>query len=517
MTAWRLLRSRLRTRLQRVVNSIWFYPVLLLAGATALFVLTTTLDEASAVSVAALDTGTLGDTLIFTGSPSAARSVLSAIASGWATILGAVFSVSLVVVQLTASNYTPQVLTEFEKDRLNQWTLGSFVGAITYALLVLRTVRTGEGGQTQFTPTIGTNVAIVWAVTDLLLLAIYIGNLISFIRPHRFVRSTVDSVIAALSEALAFRQRPGLEAAGPEVVRQADLRALARREVRAKRDGIVSRLAWDDLLAGLRLEMRRHLRRGRPLGQVTWCLRVERPTGASVTQGDVLAALEAPLADADLDRVQRALRQAFQVTAERRPEEDPVFGLDVLSAIAVRASSDGAAQVVAEAIDGLFQVLARIVGLPQPATHAVAQVDGARLIIVERPAVDLFEAAITALARAVDSALQRQLGAPLEELATRSAYLILREARAHHAASVRRLAEALLPLVRRALLGLREPHSVQAMVRELTRLLETLVDEGLQDEAIIVASAAELRDLQGRPEVAGPIGEALRRIRGEGE
>ena len=76
--------------------------------------------EGSAVSA---DIPYLGS-LLFAGSPHAARSILSAISGGWTTILGVTFSVTLVTLQLSSTKYTSHIVDTFEDDKINQLRLG---------------------------------------------------------------------------------------------------------------------------------------------------------------------------------------------------------------------------------------------------------------------------------------------------------------------------------------------------------------------------------------------------------
>jgi uncharacterized membrane protein len=69
--------------------------------------------------------------LLFAGSPHAARSILSAISGGWTTILlGVTFSVTLVTLQLSSTKYTSHIVNTFEDDKINQLTLGSFISVV---------------------------------------------------------------------------------------------------------------------------------------------------------------------------------------------------------------------------------------------------------------------------------------------------------------------------------------------------------------------------------------------------
>jgi uncharacterized membrane protein len=63
------------------------------------------------------------NSLIFIGGADASKSILSAIAGGWATILGITFSVTLVKLQSSSIKYTSHIVSKFEEDRINQLTL----------------------------------------------------------------------------------------------------------------------------------------------------------------------------------------------------------------------------------------------------------------------------------------------------------------------------------------------------------------------------------------------------------
>ena len=50
---------------------------------------------------------------VFGGGPDGARTVLSTIASAMISVTGLVFSITMVVLQLASSQFTPRVLTTF--------------------------------------------------------------------------------------------------------------------------------------------------------------------------------------------------------------------------------------------------------------------------------------------------------------------------------------------------------------------------------------------------------------------
>lgn len=520
---------RARRKLRRFIASIWFFPASMTLGAIGLFILTSVVDAQIAIS--GVSQGDVLGFLVFSGSPSAARSILSSIATAWATILGVVFSITLVTVQLTATKYTTQVLSEFEKDRINQLVLGAFVGVVVYSLLTLKTVRTDEGGQTPFTPIIGVNLAVLFAIITLLLLILFVENLISFIRPRRFIESIVKAASSSVPAVLAPRQRDWLRVLPPShdghsgdiggTFSERSLRPNGREErltsweVRSDRDGFVSGLSWDDLLDVLRSRMRDWLRAHAPKGKgdgIQWRLRIEKHLGDPVSEGTLLAVVEATLTRTELRALGEWVRESFQIEENRRPEEDPGYGLVILGNMGEKAcAADADTQLAIECVNGLFSIVPRIIDLPEPANRLLAAVDGGS-ILIERPTTNLFETWVASLARVVDAAVDRQLGSVPHEMGIRAVDLMLQEARSGQLEDVAKILSAVLPLYQRSFTHLEEPRFTAPMANSLAQLASTLFAEKREAEAqLILAALGKLqRSAKQRPEVADLIREAIR-------
>lgn len=120
--------SKLKTKWITFTQSILYLPAVFAIGAAILFVLTSRLDELYyqkiTLSIPYLHS------LIFAGSSDAARSVLSTIAAGWATILDVAFSVTLITLQLSITKYTSHLVNRFEDDKISQFTLGWFIAVM---------------------------------------------------------------------------------------------------------------------------------------------------------------------------------------------------------------------------------------------------------------------------------------------------------------------------------------------------------------------------------------------------
>ena len=202
----------------RFIKSILFYPIIFAVAALVLFLITSSVDNSFPTGYS-LDIGYI-DPLIFTGSPDAARAILSAIATGWATILGVAFSVTLITLQLSVSKYISHLVNRFEGDKINQLSLGWFIFTVTYSLLVLKTVRTEESsinlaatmmnmssisasGNQQlessiFTPIIGVNLAIIISIVGLFMLVLYLHNISSYLKPNILISKLIDQILGAL-------------------------------------------------------------------------------------------------------------------------------------------------------------------------------------------------------------------------------------------------------------------------------------------------------------------------------
>ncbi|MDQ3690807.1 MAG: DUF2254 domain-containing protein [Chloroflexota bacterium] len=177
---------RLRELIEHIRHSLWFVP-------TAAVLLS----AAAAVGMLALSSvvGATGSELpvVFGAGPDGARAMLQAIAGSVITVAGVTFSITIVALQLTSTQFSPRVLRNFLRDRPNQFVLGSFMGTFTYALLVLRSIRSQDEQRGEaFVPGLAITGALVLAFVS-------IGMLIYFIH-HISVRIQVTSIVASVAE-----------------------------------------------------------------------------------------------------------------------------------------------------------------------------------------------------------------------------------------------------------------------------------------------------------------------------
>ncbi|MFF9408116.1 DUF2254 domain-containing protein [Streptomyces anandii] len=118
--------------------------------------------------------------LLFGGGAEAARAVLQTIAGSLITVTALTFSLTVVALQMASSQYSPRLLRTFSADRYVQVTLALLLTTFTYALTVLRTVRTGDAGE--FVPQLSVSVAFALALASVVLLVVFLSHLVRELR-----------------------------------------------------------------------------------------------------------------------------------------------------------------------------------------------------------------------------------------------------------------------------------------------------------------------------------------------
>ena len=138
---------------------------------------------------------------IRTGSADAGRQVLIAIAAAVITVIGVVFSITILALTLASQQFGPRMMRNFIRDRGNQLTLGVFVGTFVYSVLALGSI-TGD-----FVPHLSITVAEALLLVDL-------GVLIYFI--HHIAKSIqLPEVIAGIARDLTGPSMPSFPCSNP--------------------------------------------------------------------------------------------------------------------------------------------------------------------------------------------------------------------------------------------------------------------------------------------------------------
>ncbi|MEE8600031.1 DUF2254 domain-containing protein [Euzebya tangerina] len=316
---------RLRGASARFRESLFFLPAIFVVSAVALAVVMTQLDQL------------LVDTALpayFSTTVDNSRSILSTIAGGTIGAASIVFSLTLVAVQLAASQFSPRVVRGFLGDRFQQIVIGIVVGTFTYSLLVLRVVQDpSDATDVQaYLPRLSVLLAVVLAVASLLAVlgsidhtakALRVGSLLDKVAAEtvRAIRSRFERLDEDGERALVVDAPVGITSQA----RSADDIPNVAHELRADRVGWVTQISIDGLVQAL------------PRGAV---VRLVTPVGHYVTPHALLAYV---WSDDELDwpDLRPKLQDVIEVRATRTLQQDVPFGLLQLTDIAVRALSPG--------------------------------------------------------------------------------------------------------------------------------------------------------------------------------
>jgi uncharacterized membrane protein len=109
------------------------------------------------------------------GSADAARQVLIAIAAAVITVVGVVFSITILALTLASQQFGPRMMRNFVRDVGNQVTLGVFVATFVYSVLALGFVGVDVHGR--FVPHLSTVVAEALSLVDVAVLVYFIHHI----------------------------------------------------------------------------------------------------------------------------------------------------------------------------------------------------------------------------------------------------------------------------------------------------------------------------------------------------
>lgn len=166
--------------LDRVRASQFGIPALMVVASVALAAVTNLLDDAAVL---------VDSPLVLPASRGTAQDLLSTVATSTITVAAIVFSVTAVVSQLSATQYSPRVLQGFLDDRYQQVVLGMVGGTYTFALVgeaLISGDLTANGGN--LTATVG----MVLGVLSVVAIIGLIGRVTARVR--------VDDTIARIAD-----------------------------------------------------------------------------------------------------------------------------------------------------------------------------------------------------------------------------------------------------------------------------------------------------------------------------
>jgi uncharacterized membrane protein len=277
-----------------------------------------------AIDVAAYHGNLALPTWIRTGNADAERQVLIAIAAAVITVIGVVFSVTILALTLASQQFGPRMMRNFVRDVGNQVTLGVFVATFVYAVLALVTINSLSP---RFVPYLSTSVAEALLLVDLLVLIYFIHHIAKSIQLPEVIAGIADDLMRSIDaefpvEVGAAAEHRDVRHTGKSLAELGHLLEAHGAEVPSQVSGYIQYVGYAQLIdiatrtdSVVRLEHRpgHFLATGRALATV-W------PRGAA-------------------SEVALALSRAHVTGPHRTLVQDPVFAIDQLVEIAIRALS----------------------------------------------------------------------------------------------------------------------------------------------------------------------------------
>ena len=306
----RLLRGS-EWRREQLRTNLWLMPAIGVVAAVILFLITYALDKAAYNGDFAVPGWAIS------GTADVARTVLTAIAAAVITVVGVVFSIIIVALTLTSTQFGPRMLRTFIRDRGTQITLGTYVGTFVYAVLTLGSV--GQGHHGSFVPHISVTMTLLLMLVD-------VGVLVFFLH-HIAVQIQLPEVIAGIAGDLqdAIELQAGDESSGAD----AELAAL----LIANMDGSGGVLAAPR--SGY-LQYVEHETLVDIAAEVDAVIHVQLRPGHFIVAGQQYATVWPAEA---ADGVSRELAGAHVTGPYRTLAQDVSFGMDQLVEICIRALS----------------------------------------------------------------------------------------------------------------------------------------------------------------------------------
>jgi uncharacterized membrane protein len=334
-------------RREALTTNLWVVPTALSALTVLIFATTINVDRAAFAGALHLPSW------VDSGSPDAARQILTAIAAAIITVVGLVFSTTIVALTLASTQFGPRMLRNFIRSFGIQFTLGTFVATFLYSILALISI-SQQGGR-EFVPHLSITVDFVLVLADLAVLIYFINHVATSIQLNQVIADIAADLINAIDVQTAldgWDRRRAISHLGPSVADVSEWLDQRGASVVAVKSGFLQVIDHESLIGAA---SRSHA-----------VVRLLYTPRHFVVEGRSLALVWPPEA---APVIARALEHAHFVGSYRTRSQDMVLALDQLVEIAIRALSQAVNDTFTAlaCIDWLGAGLCRISAAPRPA------------------------------------------------------------------------------------------------------------------------------------------------------
>ena len=337
-------------------SSLWFLPGLIVAGSIIL-----------ALALVEIDKDFGGNWIegyprLFGVEPAGSRDMLSAVAGSMITVAGIVFSIVIVALSLTSTQYTPRILRNFMRDQVNQVVLGVFVGIFTYCIVVLRTIRGGDDDNV-FVPSIAVVTGVLLALIGIGFLIYFIHHIAVSIQASTIIADVYTETIEVVDELFPHRLGENAPAEELETLRQFSSEANWQ-TIRSTETGYIQNIDIQNLL---NFTKKREV-----------IVRMEHGVGEFIVAGAPLASVAARNNVLKIDEeTTQKLNDIYSIDNYRTVDQDVAFGIRQIVDIVMKALSPGVNDTTTAviSIDYLTAICAHLAAHPFPSCFRFAEND----------------------------------------------------------------------------------------------------------------------------------------------
>lgn len=295
-------------------------------------------------------------------SVSAATAIYSSIASGMIALTGIVFSLLFLMVQFSATAYSPRLVLWVARNPIVPHSLGVFTATFLYAIAALAWVdRQGSGT----VPVISAATVVVLLIVSVCMFIGLMGR-IAMLRVTRMLGFTGDQARAVINTIYPepYSERPDGQAAAP---------------VRASGSATQHVVYNGRPVAVQRVDIPALVKLARSAGG---SIEVVPAVGDTVLDSNTLVTVVGARVPVD----DRAVRRAIVLGEERTFEQDPKYALRLLVDIAIRALSPAINDptTAVQALDQIGDILLRLAGR-RLESGSYRDADGTLRVVVSFP------------------------------------------------------------------------------------------------------------------------------------
>jgi uncharacterized membrane protein len=185
-----LMGARLGSLAERLRISLFFVPSMFVLAGIVIGLLSLEVDERLDV----VD----GVPFAVASTVESARAILSTVAGATITVAGIAFSISLLIIQLASSQYSPRVIHGLFRDPFNKRAIGVVVGTFTFCLVVLRAIRASGGPIEPVVPNLSVTLAVLFGIAAILVVIAFINHNAHAVDVSEVLRVATEQTIASL-------------------------------------------------------------------------------------------------------------------------------------------------------------------------------------------------------------------------------------------------------------------------------------------------------------------------------